>query len=92
LVAPATNPLIDQLVLERVDRGRHGAVAAWRNAAAEASGALGASLGGYVLTATSFSVLFATAGVLGAVSGFVLCAILRAEPARTDVDTLAATS
>lgn len=91
LVAPATNPLIDQLVLERVDRSRHGAVAAWRNAAGEASGALGASVGGYVLAATSFNTLFVTAGALGAVSGFVLCAILRAEPVRTDTDTLAAT-
>jgi hypothetical protein len=30
-IGPATNPLIDQLLLERVPAERHGVVASWRN-------------------------------------------------------------
>src|SRR5204863_4071844 len=40
IVGPATNPLIDQVLLERTPVARHGIVASWRNAAAEASGAI----------------------------------------------------
>jgi predicted MFS family arabinose efflux permease len=77
LVAPATNPLIDQLVLERVDKARHGVVAGWRNAAAEASGALGATAGGHLLDAASFSILFLAAGAVAAVSAPLLLLALR---------------
>jgi predicted MFS family arabinose efflux permease len=77
LVGPATNPLIDQLVLERVPKERHGVVAGWRNAAAEASGALGASAGGHLIDATSFNVLFLVAGAIAAVSGFALARQVR---------------
>jgi MFS family permease len=79
LIAPVTNPLIDQLVLERVTPERHGVVAAWRNAAAEASGAVGASVGGWVLDATSFSALFGIAGVVAALAGAGLLVALRSR-------------
>jgi len=78
LVGPATNPLIDQLVLERVDEARHGVVAAWRNAAAEASGALGATLGGHLLDATSFAALLLVAGAVATMSGLLMTGVLRA--------------
>jgi predicted MFS family arabinose efflux permease len=77
LVAPATNPLIDQLVLERVDRTRHGIVAAWRNAAAEAAGAVGATAGGHLLDASSFGSLFLAAGAVAAGASALLIAALR---------------
>ena len=77
LIAPATNPLIDQVLLERTPRERHGIVAGWRNAAAEGAGALGASAGGRILDASSFSVLFVAAGAIAAVSSAVLAAVLR---------------
>ncbi len=69
MVAPATNPLIDQLILERVAVRRRGAAASWRNAATEASGVAGAAAGGSVLHAGSFGLLFgasAAVGLLGA--------------------------
>jgi predicted MFS family arabinose efflux permease len=72
VVAPATNPLIDQLLLERAPSERHGIVAGWRNAAAESSGALGATIGGQLLDATSFTTLFLVAAGLAAVSAFGL--------------------
>jgi MFS family permease len=82
LIAPATNPLIDQLLLERTPRDRHGVVAGWRNAATEGSGALGAGAGGRLLEGTSFSILFLIAGTVAAVSGALLSVALRerAEP------------
>jgi MFS family permease len=80
LVGPATNPLIDQLVLERVRPERHGVVAAWRNAAAEAAGAVGAAAGGRIVDGASFSVLFLIAGAVAAVSGVLLVAALRSSP------------
>jgi predicted MFS family arabinose efflux permease len=80
LVGPATNPLIDQLVLERVDRSRHGVVAAWRNAAAEASGAIGAGLGGRLLDASSFNALFLVAGAVAMGSALLLINALRSNP------------
>jgi predicted MFS family arabinose efflux permease len=80
-VAPATNPLIDQLLLERAPRARRGAVSTWRNAATELSGLIGASLGGVLLQATTFRTLFVTAGVV-ALAGFsALVVLLRAQAA-----------
>jgi predicted MFS family arabinose efflux permease len=81
LVAPATNPLIDQLVLERVDRTRHGVVAGWRNAAAEVAGAVGATAGGHLLDASSFATLFLAAGAVAAAASVLLMSALRATPA-----------
>jgi len=77
LIAPATNPLIDQLLLERAPRERHGVVAGWRNAATEGAGALGATAGGRVLDSSSFSTLFAIAGAVAAMSSALLGMALR---------------
>jgi MFS family permease len=77
LIAPATNPLIDQLLLERAPRDRHGLVAGWRNAATEGAGAIGASAGGRLLEATSFSTLFLIAGAVAAASSAMLSVALR---------------
>ena len=74
IVAPATNPLIDQLVLERVKRERHGVVAGWRNAAAELAGGVGASVGGHLLDASSFGRLFLIAGAVAAGASAALIA------------------
>jgi predicted MFS family arabinose efflux permease len=76
IVAPATNPLIDQLVLERVERDRHGVVASWRNAAAELAGGVGASVGGHLLDASSFGALFVLAGVVAAGASVALISAL----------------
>jgi predicted MFS family arabinose efflux permease len=83
LIAPATNPLIDQLLLERAPRDRHGLVSGWRNAATEGAGALGASAGGRVLDAGSFSTLFVIAGAVAAASSAVLTLALRERHGRT---------
>lgn len=81
-VSPATNPLIDQILLERAPADRQGAVSSWRNAATELSGIVGASGGGLLLRAGSFGVLFATAGAIGIVAAAVLAlAIRRSETA-----------
>lgn len=62
MVPPATNPLIDQILLEEVPSERHGAVSSWRNAATEGGGLVGASTGGWLLQNASFPVLFVVAG------------------------------
>jgi MFS family permease len=78
IVAPATNPLIDQLLLERVSRERHGVVAGWRNAAAEGAGAAGASTGGRVLEGGSYSSLFLFAAMIALTTAAALnVALLR---------------
>jgi MFS family permease len=61
-VAPATNPLIDQVLLDRAPASRHGAVSSLRNAATEVSGLVGASVGGRLLAAVGFGGLFTVAG------------------------------
>jgi MFS family permease len=83
LIAPATNPLIDQVLLERAPRSHHGLVAGWRNAATEGAGALGASAGGRVLDASSFSTLFVIAGAVAAASSAALALALRERHGRT---------
>lgn len=70
VVPAATNPLIDQVLLERVRSERHGAVSGARNAATELSGLLGATAGGRILEALSFGALFGVAGGV-ALSGAV---------------------
>jgi MFS family permease len=75
--APATNPLIDQLVLEHAAPERRGRAASWRNTATEASGAVGAAVGGAVLAAASFGALFAAAGVIAVVGAAALGFALR---------------
>jgi predicted MFS family arabinose efflux permease len=68
LALPASNPLVDQILLERVAEDRQGAVSSWRNAATEGSGLLGASIGGVMLQRGSFTAVFAAAGLI-AVAG-----------------------
>jgi MFS family permease len=77
VVPAATNPLIDQLLLERAPRGRQGAVSGARNAATEISGLVGASAGGRVLEGASFAALFASAGVVALAGAVGLTAWLR---------------
>ena len=79
LVPPATNPLIDQVLLERAPPGRQGAVSSWRNAATETSGLIGAALGGRLLEVASFAVLFGVAGVVAAVGSLGLVVWLRRQ-------------
>jgi len=81
LVAPATNPLIDQLLLERAPPGRQGVVAGWRGAATEGSGLVAAAAGGRLLEAGSFQLLFLVAGTVGAVAAAGLLLALRATRA-----------
>lgn len=69
-VPPATNPLIDEILLERVAEDRRGAVSSWRNAATELSGLVGSGLGGVLLQVGSFTVLLGLAGGV-AVAGAV---------------------
>lgn len=76
-VPPATNPLIDQVLLEDVPQNRHGIVSTWRNAATELSGLAGASVGGIVLQATSFAVLLSLAGIIAATGAVLLFLVLR---------------
>lgn len=77
LVPPATNPLIDQLLLERAPEERRGAVSSWRNGATDLSGFVGAALGGYILQTASFPVLFVVAGGLALVGAAALLLGLR---------------
>jgi predicted MFS family arabinose efflux permease len=76
-VAPATNPLIDQLLLERAPRGRQGAVSSWRNAATELSGLAGAAGGGFMLERASFALLFSVAGAFAAAGAAGLALVFR---------------
>lgn len=75
--APATFPLIDQLLLERAPAGRQGVVASWRGVATEGSGLVGASWGGVLLERASFSGLFALSGGLGLAAALGLLAVFR---------------
>ena len=77
MVAPSTYPLVDQLLLEKAPVARYGTISSWRNAATEVSGMAGASVGGILLEATSFSVLFVFAGTVGLVAALALTVALR---------------
>jgi MFS family permease len=76
LVPPATNPLIDQILLERAATDRRGAVSSWRNGATDLSGLLGASVGGFMLERVSFDGLFGLAGGLGLLGALSLIVAL----------------
>ncbi len=71
-VSPATNPLIDQILLELAPSERQGAVSSWRNAATDGSGAGGAAVGGMVLDGASFGALFVLAGIVALVAAPLL--------------------
>jgi MFS family permease len=79
-VSPATNPLIDQLVLERAPADRRGVASSWRNAATEVGGLLGAAVGGYVLQAFSFGALFMGTAVFSLAAAATLITLLRPRP------------
>jgi MFS family permease len=81
--APATHPLVDQLLLRDAPEDRRGAVSSWRNAATEGSGLAGAALGGVLLERTSFGVLFGVAGALGLAAGGALAAAFLLRPRKS---------
>ena len=72
IIAPATNALIDQLLMEHAPADRRGAVSSWRNAATEASGFAGASTGGFVLQRSSFAGLLSLAGTIALLGAVLL--------------------
>jgi len=84
LIAPVTNPLIDQWLLGQTPREHQGLVSSWRQAAADVSGMIGASLGGYLLASAggAFDSLFLVAGAIGFVGGIGLIAGARTPPRR----------
>ncbi len=84
-ISPATNPLIDQILLELAPENRQGAVASLRNVATEGGGAGGAALGGVILAKGSFGTLFVVAGLTGLVTATVL--ILGLSKIRTTMST-----
>ncbi len=89
LVGPATNPLIDQLMLERARPDRRGALSSWRNTATELSGVTGATIGGAVLASASFATLFGLAAgvaVLGACALIVALRVVRITEAAPAAD------
>lgn len=77
IVPPATNALVDQLLLEGAPVERRGVVASWRGAATEGSGFVAAYAGGVLLEWTAFPVLFAAAGLLAITAGAGLVVVLR---------------
>jgi predicted MFS family arabinose efflux permease len=81
LVSPATNPLIDELLLERAAPSRRGTVSSWRNAATEIAGITGAGAGGLVLRHASFDALFGLAGAVGVLGGLALWVVLQRRAA-----------
>lgn len=72
LVPPATNPLIDQALLEYAPVDKRGAVSSWRNGATELSGLIGAGAGGWLLERGSFHVLFGVAGLVALLGALTL--------------------
>ncbi len=81
-VPPATNPLIDQLLLERAPPERRGAVSSWRGVATEGSGFVAAAVGGVLLERGSFALLFGVSAAVGLVAAVGLLAALRAGRTR----------
>lgn len=80
LIAPVTNPLIDQWLLAQTPPERQGAVSSWRQVAADASAMAGAGLGGQLLTGGGFPVLFAVAGGIGLLGALGLIAGVLRRP------------
>src|SRR5436190_451046 len=77
VIAPVTNPLIDQWLLGQTPRERQGAVSSWRQVAADGSAMVGASVGGRLLEGGACERLFAVAGAIGFVGGLGLIARAR---------------
>lgn len=78
IIAPATNALIDQLLMERAPPERRGAVSSWRNAATETSGFAGSSAGGRLLEQGGFGLLSGIAGGVAAAGAVLLNLAFRA--------------
>ncbi len=74
LIAPVTNPLIDQWLLGQTPRERMSLVSSWRQVAADASAMVGASVGGRLLVGGAFNALFLVAGAVGLVGALGLIA------------------
>lgn len=68
-VSPAANSLLDQILLESVPAERRGVVSSWRQAMASGGQVLAQSIGGTVLAAGSFTILFTVAGTVGLIAG-----------------------
>lgn len=85
LVPPATNPLIDQALLECAPADKRGAVSSWRNGATELSGLIGAGVGGWLLERGSFSVLFGVAGLIALLGALTLGRAIKREDRRRPV-------
>jgi MFS family permease len=74
LIAPVTNPLIDQWLLGQTPRERRSVVSSWRQVAADTSAMVGASVGGRLLMGGAFDGLFLVAGAVGLVGALGLIA------------------
>ena len=72
LPSPATNPLLDEIVLDTAPPEQRGTASSWRNGATEASGLVGASLGGILLERAGFGPLMTVAAVVAAVGAWAL--------------------
>ncbi len=81
-IGPVTNPLIDQVLLGAVPPRHQGVVSGWRNVAADVSGIVGASVGGVLVSARGFGLLFGAAGAVGLLGGVALLGWLR-RPVRS---------
>jgi predicted MFS family arabinose efflux permease len=82
LVPPATNPLIDQILLESTRPEQHGAISSWRNGATEISGLIGAGVGGLSLELGSFNLLFGLAGGVALFGALALGSAINREGRR----------
>lgn len=81
IVSPASNPLIDEILLRDAPVSQRGQVSSWRNAATEIAGIVGAATGGILLGWLSFRHLFMIAGSVGALGAVVLVVVLRSRQA-----------
>jgi len=81
IVSPASNPLIDEILLRDAPASQRGRVSSWRNAATEIAGIVGAAVGGVLLGWLSFRHLFMIAGSVGALGAIVLVIVLRGRQA-----------
>jgi MFS family permease len=79
MAAPATYPLVDQLLLERVEASRRGVLAGWRNLATDGAGFVGAALAGALLERSTFAALFLLAAGIAAVTAPGMLLLLRAR-------------
>jgi predicted MFS family arabinose efflux permease len=77
LIAPVTNPLIDQWLLGQTERERRSVVSSWRQVAADVSAMVGASAGGRLLVGGGFDALFLVAGAVGLVGALGLIVAVR---------------